>query len=92
VPDPTPRQPQRPAERIAGDLRAQITGGELAPGHQLPTVARLCETYGVAKVTVLKALSVLRGEGLIYTEPRWGSFVADRPGSPGAGRTSQGKR
>jgi GntR family transcriptional regulator len=78
VPEPRPRQPQRPAQRIAGDLRDQIARGELAPGDQLPTVIQLCETYGVAKVTALKALSVLRGEGLIYTEARWGSFVADR--------------
>lgn len=74
---PGQRHPQRPAERIAADLRGQIGRGELAPGQQLPTVVELCRSYGVAKVTALKALSVLRAEGLIYTEPRWGSFVAD---------------
>jgi DNA-binding GntR family transcriptional regulator len=80
VSEPKPRQPIRPAERIASDLRARITSGELAPGEQLPTVAQLTKTYGVAKVTALKALGMLRSEGLIYTEARWGSFVSDRSG------------
>jgi DNA-binding transcriptional regulator YhcF (GntR family) len=68
VPDPQ-RRPLWPADRIAADLRGQIASGELAPGQQLPTVVQLCDSYGVAKVTTLRALSILRREGLIYTDP-----------------------
>jgi DNA-binding transcriptional regulator YhcF (GntR family) len=48
---------------------------ELLPGESLPTVTAMHESYGVSKTTVLKALAILRDEGLIYTVPRWGSFV-----------------
>lgn len=60
-------------------IRGQIESGELVPGDQIPTVKELCATYGVSTVTVLKALRLLRDEGLIVTQPRWGSFVAERP-------------
>jgi DNA-binding GntR family transcriptional regulator len=77
VPDQE-RKPVWPAERIAADLRGKITRGELAPGDQLPTVAHLCDSYGVAKVTALRALTTLRRQGLIYTEPRFRSFVQEK--------------
>jgi len=83
VPEPKPRQAYWPAERITADLREQIVSGALGPGEKLPTVVQLCDAYGVAKVTALKALSMLRREGLIYTEPRFGSFVLEQPGSDG---------
>lgn len=64
-----------PTARVAEDLRRKIAAGELLPGESLPTVTAMHETYGVSKTTILKALSILRDEGLIYTVPRWGSFV-----------------
>ena len=73
------RSPDLPFQRIVNDLSAQISQGKLLPGEQLPTVTRLCETYGVSKVTVLKALRTLADEGQIRIVPRWGTFVADRP-------------
>lgn len=44
----------------------------------MPSVSQLCEIHSVSRVTVLKALTVLRDDGLIVTVPRWGSFVAER--------------
>jgi DNA-binding GntR family transcriptional regulator len=79
-PDQPSRQARLPFQRIVDDLRADILEGRLRPGEQIPTVQALCDSYGVSKVTVLKALSVLRGAGLIKTVPRWGSFVTDNPG------------
>lgn len=72
------RGPAYPNERIAAELREKITEGAWLPGEQLPSVAALCETYQVSRVTVMKALGILREEGLITTVPRWGSFVAER--------------
>jgi DNA-binding GntR family transcriptional regulator len=72
------RGPLLPYQRITEDLREKITNGVLLPGEQLPTVAQLCDSYGVSKITVLKVLGILREEGLITTVPRWGSFVAER--------------
>lgn len=48
------------------------------PGDHLASVAAMGADYGVSRTTVLKALGILRDEGLIYTIPRWGSFVAER--------------
>jgi DNA-binding GntR family transcriptional regulator len=67
-----------PTARVVEDVRRKIAAGELLPGEALPTVTAMGETYGVSKTTVLKALSILRDEGLVYTVPRWGSFVADK--------------
>jgi GntR family transcriptional regulator len=66
-----------PSERVANDLRRKIKNGDWAPGEALPTVAQLAKDYGVSTASVSKALGTLRGEGLIVTRPRWGSFVAE---------------
>jgi DNA-binding GntR family transcriptional regulator len=71
------RGPVLPFQRIVDELREQITSGVLLPGEQLPSVSRLCEIHSVSRVTVLKALTIVRDEGLIVTVPRWGSFVAE---------------
>jgi DNA-binding GntR family transcriptional regulator len=72
------KNPVMPTARVVEDVRQKITAGELLPGEALPTVTAMGESYEVSKTTVLKALSILRDEGLIYTVPRWGSFVADK--------------
>ena len=48
---------------IAGDLRQQLASGELGAGAVLPSEADLAGAYGVSRVTVRKALEVLRAEG-----------------------------
>lgn len=79
-----PRQPQASQppryQQIADDLRKQILDGELAPGDSLPSERSLIERYGVALMTVRRALSVLRDEGL--TESRRGSGVYVRTFQP----------
>jgi DNA-binding GntR family transcriptional regulator len=72
------RDQRLPYERIVADLQGKIREGELRPGDQLPTVAALCESFSVSRVTVLKALRILQDDGLITIVPRWGSFVADK--------------
>jgi DNA-binding GntR family transcriptional regulator len=66
-------EPKFPYRRIADDLREQIESGKLA--GQLPTRARLAETYGVSDMTVGAALKVLKDEGLIYGIAGLGTFV-----------------
>jgi DNA-binding GntR family transcriptional regulator len=69
------REAMPPYQRIAADLRARIESGDLAPGDMLPSLARITQEYGVAKGTAVKALAVLRTEGLTRTVPGWGTFV-----------------
>src|SRR5690606_4843240 len=61
---------------IADDLRRQITAGDLVAGAVLPSEADLAGSYGVSRVTVRKALEVLRDEGLIGSRQGFGWFVA----------------
>ena len=66
--------------RIADDIRARITSGELRPGDQLPSIAELRRQYGVSSTPVKNALLVLQTEG--HTEGRQGRgvfVVARRP-------------
>jgi len=72
-----PREALPPYKRVAADLREKITSGELLPGEQIPPVPRLIETYQVSRNTALRALRVLKDEGLITIEPGWGAFVAE---------------
>jgi GntR family transcriptional regulator len=51
--------------QIADLLREQIDTGALAPGENLPSESALAQTYGLSMVTVRRALTVLRHEGLI---------------------------
>jgi GntR family transcriptional regulator len=60
---------------IAEDLRRQVTGGELVAGSVLPSEAELSGSYGVSRVTIRKALEVLREEGLIDARQGFGWFV-----------------
>ena len=61
---------------ISDDLRRQITGGDLASGAVLPSEAELAGSYGVSRVTVRKALEVLRDEGVVASRQGFGWFVA----------------
>lgn len=72
-----PRDRLPPYLRIAADLRDKIVNGEWLPGEQLPSQSQLMREYGVAGVTIQKALRVLLDEALIETRPRWGTFVAE---------------
>lgn len=72
------RGPVLPYQRIVDEWREKITSGAMLAGEQLPSVTQLCDIHHVSRVTVLKALTILRDDGLIVTVPRWGSFVAER--------------
>lgn len=61
---------------IADDLRRQITDGDLGAGAVLPSEADLAGSYGVSRVTVRKALEVLRDEGIVGSRQGFGWFVA----------------
>lgn len=61
--------------QLADDIVARIRGGEYPPGSRLPSEAELSESYGVAKMTVRRALEVLRERGHIRTLRGRGSVV-----------------
>jgi GntR family transcriptional regulator len=58
-------------------LKARLESGEWPPGAQFPNEERLCEDYGVSRVTVRQALRELVQRGLIVRRQGRGTFVAD---------------
>ncbi|MCP3816648.1 GntR family transcriptional regulator [Streptomyces sp. A3M-1-3] len=65
-------------EQIAADLRGRVVRGELTAGAALPSERELTERWGVSRSTVVKALEVLRQEGLVDTRQGTGSTVRER--------------
>lgn len=62
-------------KQVADALRHDITTRHYTPGQMLPSETHLCSEYGVGLNTVRNALAILRGEGLVVTEPGVGSRV-----------------
>lgn len=61
--------------RIAEELRAKVTSGELRDGDQLPGENALMERHGVARATARQALRVLIDEGLAVARRGSGVYV-----------------
>lgn len=73
---------------IADDLRHRVEGGEFAAGRLLPSEAALSEHYAASRVTIRKALEVLRDEGLVDSRQGFGWYVATDPLRQSLGRLS----
>jgi len=74
-----PRSIDPPYLKVAAWLRNEIQSGRLKAGEQVPSANALAEQHDVSRNTALRALKVIREEGLIVTQPGWGSFVAGDP-------------
>jgi DNA-binding FadR family transcriptional regulator len=71
-----PRQGGNLAERLVGELAAEIRGGRLRPGQKLPTEAQAVSRFRVSRTVVREALSRLQAAGLVETRHGVGTFVA----------------
>ncbi|MFI6457391.1 GntR family transcriptional regulator [Streptosporangium amethystogenes] len=67
---------EAPYQRIAADLRHRIQAGELAPGDKTPSTRAIARDFGVALATAVRALAVLKEEGLVEGRSRSGTVVA----------------
>ncbi|HEY8717354.1 GntR family transcriptional regulator [Pengzhenrongella sp.] len=52
-------------EQVAADIRRAIADGEASPGERIPQAKDLAAVLGVNTNTVLRALRLLREEGLL---------------------------
>ena len=52
-------------EQVAAEIRRAISDGEAGPGDRLPLARDLAAILGVNRNTVLRALHLLRDEGLL---------------------------
>jgi GntR family transcriptional regulator len=71
---------------IADELRARVEAGEYGAGRLLPSEAELSTRFGASRVTVRRALEVLRDEGLVSSRQGFGWFVATDPVRQSLGR------
>lgn len=63
---------------VAHDLRSAILRGDYSPGDRLPMQSDLSRQYGVALLTVRRAIHTLAEEGLVRTRRGFGTEVRDR--------------
>lgn len=67
------------AEQVAAEIRRAIADGEANPGDRLPLAKDMAAVMGVNKNTVLRALHLLRDEGLLEFRRGHGITVAGTP-------------
>ena len=65
--------PDPPWVQLAAILRTRIASGEIT--NRLPGERAMQQEFGLAPVTIRKAVRQLREEGLVRTTPGWGTYV-----------------
>lgn len=71
------RSPVPIYEQIHTSITRLVLAGVLAPQDRLPSVRQIAKDHGINPNTVSKAYSLLESQGIIYSVPGRGCFVAD---------------
>jgi len=66
-------------DQVAAQIRRAIADGEAKPGERLPPARHLAAVMRVNTNTVLRALRMLRDEGLLELRPGHGIRVSGTP-------------
>jgi GntR family transcriptional regulator len=66
---------------VAAQLRAEIAAGQTGANGELDTEAELCRRFATSRITIRRALSELRTEGLITSRRGSGTKAVRRPDS-----------
>jgi GntR family transcriptional regulator len=66
-------------DQVAAQIRRAIADGEAKPGERLPPARHLAAVMRVNTNTVLRALRLLRDEGLLELRPGHGIRVSGTP-------------
>jgi DNA-binding GntR family transcriptional regulator len=64
--------------QVAADLRSEIDAGRLAPGAKLPNELELASQYGVARLTVRRAIADLVDGGYLVVLRGRGTYVREK--------------
>ncbi|WP_245679621.1 GntR family transcriptional regulator [Actinomadura hibisca] len=65
--------------QIADHIEQQIQDGTLTEGAALPAIPVLAEEYGVARMTIIRAVEILTERGLVTVLHGRGTFVRRQP-------------
>lgn len=76
------RRTREPSRELAGHLRTLIETGEWPPGFKLPTARELASEHDVSLTTAVRAVAIVRDEGLLTTIRGTGSYVTSRTEIP----------
>lgn len=68
-------------EQLYRSVVSMISSGALGAGQALPSVRAVAQQLGVNPNTVQKGFALLEKDGVIYSLPGKGSFVADTEGA-----------
>ena len=71
-----PALPSPPYEQVRAAIADAVAGGSLRPGTRLPTVRELAGNLALAANTVARAYRELEAAGVVETQGRRGTFVA----------------
>jgi GntR family transcriptional regulator len=74
-----PSEPSPLYEQVAAEIRRAIADGEAKSGERMPLAKDLATVLGVNQNTVLRALRLLRDEGLLEFRRGHGITVAGTP-------------
>lgn len=58
-------------------IKEEISRGGYKPGQKLPPESEMCETYGVSRITVRRAIADLVNEGFLNSQQGKGSYVQE---------------
>ena len=73
-------------QEIAEELRSRLAAGEFGAGRLLPSEAELGAAYAASRITVRRALELLREDGLVDSRQGLGWMVAGDPLRQSLGR------
>lgn len=77
-------------EEIAESLRARIDAGEFPPGKTVPSGRELAEQWLVSRATAIRAVEVLRNDGIVVAKQGVGFVVTETPIARPAGARRAG--
>lgn len=79
-PDEIPGGTWSPYEFIAHELKGFVQSGAMRAGDRFPTVRELMKVYGVASLTVQRALNLLKTQGFAIGRQGFGTVAVVPPG------------
>lgn len=74
---PRPPDSQPKYQQVFNELRDEIAAGRYQPGQKLPSEADLVTRFGTSRITVGRAVSDLRRQGLVRRRAGSGTYVHD---------------